>query len=204
MLFVVTALAAMTLIAPGSGLAQGADNQYGIFFDMGATQVNINTVVNVPFHAYLILLQPVDEAMTTVTEINAFEVSVRLDNIASLFKLAAVVVPPNSINAGDVSDMLAGLKYKVGLANPYPVTDGKAVLIDFTFMKTDSAPVYIYLEDTDTGPIQYSVPTADPDVSYLVPAFTASGDQGTPVASFNGSAVAVESQTWGQLKSLYR
>jgi len=202
MLVVVTALAALTLIAPTSGLAQAADNQFGIFFDTEATQVNIDPAG--PFFAYLFLLQPVDLVGDPATEINAFEISLRVDNATNLFKLADSVIPPNAIIVGDRSDITAGLDYIVGLAAPYPVTGGKVHLMTFQFLKQDAVPVFLYLQDTRSGVLQYQVPTANPDVSILVPAFPASSDQGTPVASFFGAVVPVESQTWGQLKSLYR
>ena len=80
--YVVSALAALTLLAPNVGFAQSADNQLGIYGDEAGSLNSQNFVVaaSTPFTAYMVLTNPVDNYDMAVAEVEAFECRVAFSN----------------------------------------------------------------------------------------------------------------------------
>jgi hypothetical protein len=206
--FVVSGLAALALLAPSAGFAQ-TNNQFGIYTDAGGQSASIfEAVPNAPFGAYLVLTNPVNETYdggtgTTVpvTMVEAFECRIIMPASASFFALTTTL-PPESIDIGQKPDFV------VGSATPYPVTDNAVVLITWTMMVTDLATHNFFLEMTSIpslpGTMAFQDAGGDPDGFPLVEAYPASGNSSDAVFSINGGAVAIENESWGNVKSLYR
>ena len=208
LIFVMAVLTAVAMVSPTVSFAQHEyDNQFGVFFDTVAEQINGAPTPSVPFFAYVMLLKPVDSVGGAVTGVEAIELMVtlvRTNPAETIFKLAETL-PPGAINVGTATDMYDGLDYTVGLAEPVLVTNDAVILVTLQFMILDDAvpgldPVELYMTNSRNGFLQYQRDGGPP----LIPAFPSSGDQASPVASFNGGVVATESSTWGTVKSLYR
>jgi hypothetical protein len=201
LLYVVSALAALTLLAPSVGFAVQADNQVGIYGDAIASDGSQNFVVptSTPFTAYMILTQPVDNYGVDVIEVEAFECAVTFSNGAMVFKLAETL-PPQAINVGDSSNPAAGLQYAVGLGVPMPVNNGTVTLVQFTFMVLVDTNIDVFIEESVGGNMYFQ----DTPNKELVDYYPSSSSPAMPVASFNGTAVPVDSESWGGVKAMYR
>ncbi len=208
--FAVSALAALALLAPSAGFAQASNNQFGIYGDPtglpGSSNVDVGPASQ--SSAYLVLTNPVNETYdggtgTTVpvTMVEAFECRIIMPASASFFALTTTL-PPESIDIGQKPDFV------VGSATPYPVTDNAVVLITWTMMVTDLATHNFFLEMTSIpslpGTMAFQDAGGDPDGFPLVEAYPASGNSSDAVFSINGGAVAIETESWGNVKSLYR
>jgi hypothetical protein len=198
--FVMSALAALTLLAPSTGFAK-ADNQIGIYSEAAAGDGTQNFVVtpNVPFFAFLVLTQPVDNGGTPVTQVEAFECKVTFSNGGSIFKLAETL-PPQAINVGDSSNPALGLDYAVGLGVPTNVVGGAVTLVQFQFLALVGTQIDVFVELSTTGNMYYQEAAGKTLVDY----YSSSGDVALPVASFNGIVTATDEETWGGVKALYR
>ena len=199
--YVVSALAALTLLAPNVGFAQSADNQLGIYGDEAGSLDSQNFVVaaSTPFTAYMVLTNPVDNYDMAVGEVEAFECRVAFSNGAMVFKLAETL-PPQAINVGDSSNPAAGLEYAVGLGVPTPVVGGAVTLVEFTFMVLAVSQIDVFIEESQGGNLYYQ----EADNKELVDYYPSSSDPAMPVASFNGTVTPVDEETWGGVKALYR
>lgn len=209
LLFVASALAALALLAPSAGFAQPAWNQIGIYNTAtGAPgSENINVAAFTLFDVYVVLTYPVNESYdggtTTnvpVASLDGFEFRVVFPDEAN-FVVQNETLPPQALNIGTPPD------YIVGLGLPITVTDNAVVLVSWrcrTF--DDTVPQNFFLGPASiqsiAGKMAINHPT-DPNVP-LVACYPASGDYAAPVFSVNGGAVAVEHETWGGVKSLFR
>lgn len=207
LLFAVSALAALSLLAPSTGFAQHVyDNQVGMFTTndgMGATGTS---AISLPVDVYLVLIRPVNTATgLPYNTINAFECMLNFDPnpLGNLFKLADAF-PPTSLNVGDNSDLNQGfLEYIVGIGTDWPVTDQSVWLISFQFMALNATKTDVTLTATTKpntpGEMAYQSVSGD-----LRRMYNASGTEGGVVFAFNGGPVAVENESFGSLKALYR
>ncbi len=203
LLFVVSALAALSLLAPSTGFAQHVyPSQLGIYEFSDGTGATGTFDVGSPVTIFLVLTKPEKEGVPIAT-INAFECTLNFNPAGNMFKLAEVF-PGDNINVGDNSDIAQGfLEYIVGFATDHPVTDESITLITFTFMHTAPGLIEISLSPTSKpsipGEMAYQSIPGDLRVMN-----TAAGLLGGPVYAFDGSAVAIEIETFGSIKALYR
>ena len=209
LLFAVSALAALSLLAPSTGFAQihDYDNQVGLFLSADGTGGTNSNDIGTPVFVYLVLLRPVDDLNggAPYGDINAFECTLTFTG-GALFKLGDAL-PPTGINVGDNTDIGQGfLEYIVGIGTSVPVTLGSVTLITFQFMATTPAETIIALTPTSRPGIPGEM--AFQSVSgQLRIMYDAGGEADAPVFSFNGvdgGVVAVEDASFGSVKSLYR
>ncbi len=219
MFFAVSALAALSLLAPSVGFAaQGtAANQIGIYSDAtgDVDSANIDIAPSNVFHAYLVLTNPINNTRdggtntnTPVTMVEGFEVRViKPAGLNATWFQMGEALPPDGIDAGTAPD------YVVGFGTPFAVVGNATVLIDWTLMMLSGDPHEWYLGLT-------SFPSLDGTMSYqdaddttvphdqgnipLVSAYPSSGDYADAVFSVNGTAVAIENESWGNVKALFR
>jgi len=110
-------------------------------------------------------------------------------------------LPPGYVNVGNSNDPTQGLEYVVGLAVPVTVENEVALLATIRYLVFDDALVNnLFLGNSKTGNMYFQ----EGENSTLVDYYPSSGDVTAPVASINGTVTAVESDTWGGVKSLYR
>ena len=204
LLFAASALAALSLLTPSAGFAQfhDYDNTVGIFLDEDATQTEkLDGLANVPFFVYIVLLRPATLDGSGYPDVNAFELTINSsDN--TIFKLAEGL-PAGAINVGDATVVANGLEYIVGLANSISVDQQAVTLFSLQLMSLTGNPFELFVGPT-------SKPSIDGEMAFqsvspiLIPMFSSAGAPGSAVFGFNTGVVAIESETWGGVKSLYR
>ena len=212
LLFAVSALAALSLLAPSTGFAQvphDYDNTVGLFLTPDGTGATGTSDIGAGVLVYMVLLRPADydNGDTPYTSINAFECSLFIDPVPNnnLF-LLATTIPPNSVDIGPSKDINSGrLDYIVGLAtgSEVPIVDGAVSLITFNFMNTSVGTFDITMGPTTApaipGEMAYQGVAGDLRIMY-----SAGGSSDASVFQFNGSAVAVEDASFGSVKALFR
>jgi len=217
LLFAVSALAALSLLAPSTGFAQVTENVIGIYTNETGDLTDQETAVNFTgtgqFTAYLVLNNPVNQAwmgsnpptVRPMDSVSGFECNIATPTDAQFFTLAADL-PGGGLNVGqEPGDWI------VGFSTPAPVTEDKSVvLITFTFMTLDTVAKTIFLGPT----IQPSFPGEDVmaivDGSLvddnLQRAYPITGDFDLPVFGINTDppTTPIESESWGGVKALFR
>jgi hypothetical protein len=202
LLFAVSALAALSLLAPSAGFAQHTyDNTVGIFADEAATLTEVNVGPNTPFFAYVVLLRPSTLDAVAFDSINAFELTVTSTD-ETIFVLAQNL-PAGAINVGDNASIVGGLEYIVGLANDLPVSSQSVTLFSLQLMSLTGTPFQLFVGPTSkpSVPGEMAFQSISPP---LVPMYSAGGDETAAVFGYNSSVVATEDATWGGVKALYR
>ena len=187
LLFAVSALAALALLAPSTGFAQTHvySNQVGLY------------------------TTPDGHGDTGIADIGApvFECTLAFDPVPNnnLFMLAANL-PPSSLNVGNRTNINEGfLDFIVGIDvnNPVPVVDDAATLITFQFINNSVEGFTVSLIPTEVPSIpgKLAFQGVSGELRELYPS---SGDHGTPVFRFGSPVVAVESESFGTVKALFR
>ena len=206
LLFAVSALAALSLLAPSAGFAQhelSSNNQVGLFLTPDGTGGTGSSNIGVPVSVYLVLINPTDGTETPYANMNAFECMLNFTG-PNLFKLADTL-PPTSVNVGDNSDINQGfLEYIVGLGVSMDVTAGSATLISFQFMTVSVDPTYISLTPANAASVPGQM-VFQSTVGDLRQMYNAAGTAGAVVFTFNDTGVIpVEDASFGSVKALYR
>lgn len=212
LLFAVSALAALALLAPSTGFAQHVYyNQVGLYTTSDAMGTDITGVADLgaPVNVYLVLTKPadVDNGMAPYTSINAFECTLAFSPAPNnnLFMLLATL-PPNSVDVGQRKTINDGfLDYIVGidLLSPVPVTDESVVLITFQFMNNSPAGFLVYLTPTEKPalPGEMAYQGVQGELRVMNPS---SGSHIAPVFQFGNPVVAIENESFGSVKALFR
>ena len=154
---------------------------------------------------YLVLTKPTDtNTGIPYDTINAFECRLDFSPIGDLFMLADVL-PPTSINIGDTDHLNdeGYLEYIVGIGTAWPVVDESVVLIEFVFIHTAPGEIEVFLAPTSV-PAFPGLMVFQSESGVLLPMHPISGSFDAPVFVFEGEAVAVENQSFGSLKALFR
>jgi len=196
-LVLVLTLAAFALTGSAFATDPTYQNNIGVYLDEGALQTQTMMRLDTQVRLFLVM------SKVTTPAINGWEVKISYENIDQL----------TFIPRGDFVD--AGTRageHIVGLGTPIPVTgDGTAVLAD----------IRLFLERWVHDPTQISTVHLTGiyfhALPYLAPAYldaegvtreahtsTFDGHLGGPLFIINNGPVAVEKDTWGGVKSLYR
>ena len=213
LLFAVSALAALSLLAPSSGFAQHVYfNQIGLYTTNNALPDPLDPLVpitgtddvSVPTTVFLVLTKPADGEVL-YTGINAFECQLNFNPIGGIFMLSGALALPG-INLGDDQNIASGfVEYIVGFNGSVPVTaEESAVLVTFTFLNNNAVPVEVTLSEPSAPSIPGGMAFKPDSQAVLKQMFPSSGDPDAPVFLFTGSAVAVENESFGAVKALYR
>jgi hypothetical protein len=204
LLFVVSALAALSLLAPSSGFAQHVYyNQLGLYMDASGFGATGTMDVGIPVNVFLVLTRPAS-GESVFPGVKAFECQLNFNPAGNLFKLGDALAA-DGLNIGDVDNINLGyLEYVVGFSDVVPLQPDESVaLITFTFLNNNAGPVEVTLgppsQASIPGEMVFLPPTPPLEIMY-----PSSGDPNDPVFIFNGDAVAVEDATFGGVKALYR
>ena len=208
LLFAVSALAALALLAPSTGFAQHVHpNQVGLWELPDGTGANGTDVIGAPVIVYLVLLKPEKDGVP-YDSLLAFECRLNFNPAGTLYKLGDVF-PPQALNVGDSNNIAAGyVEYAVGLGVEFPVTEGSVVLVAITFMHL--APGI--MTEVSMSPI--SVPSVPGEMVFISeegvmqPMYSAGGPEGNPdenpVWIFGGNATPIQTESFGSVKALFR
>ncbi len=206
------------IVAPGFSSAEEVKNEIGLYTDLTAVHAStsIDVEPNVPFEVYMIVTNPFNEEFTPddcsdpigrpINFINAFQYRLLLPE-AGLFMLSAVASGVLDGRAVDPPD------YGVLLEDGIPVPESRTILLmTFTFMVSDSDPKFLHLVQADDTSFS-TLAVYDFEEMDYVPGcprtatqkvYPVSGDSSQPVFGINARVVAVESESWGNVKALYR
>ena len=217
--FAVSALAALTLLVPSAGFAQTALNQIGLYTDAAGvpSSASFNPTANVPFSVYLVVTNPVNHAFNdgagtppyerVMTAVSGFESQVGFwtGPTAGAPTLPGLFVLSQTFN-GSAIRLGEGNEYVVGFAAPVPVAGVAAMMMTFSIMVIDSDPKEVFLNTTSIPSIPGFMAIVDGSIesNNLQAAWPSSGDYANPVFGINTAVVAVETESWGNVKSLFR
>ena len=177
-------------------------NMMGLYFDPSADSNCLTVGASSPFFVYVCVTNPTAGAIDAYEFGYEFEVPAGFET--SIFRLATTIAAgaANGVDVG-ISGPLGG-DVIVGLATPLP--GGEVVVVHaFQYMLLAPMAVDIFLGDSSTPSLPGGLPVIQEAGGDLMTVGTSTGGPSIPVASINGECVvAVESNTWGGVKSLYR
>ncbi len=201
--FAVSALAALSLLAPSTGFAQGAHNQFGWYTDADMTASHVFGDAYSTHEVFMIVTNPYNESEGRPVEALGgieFAYAVPLGNV-----LATVWA-----NAATALDVGSGpFDHIVGWGTPVPVVDNVVVVGTKSILLMSADPFFGHLQVVSSGatfPESMAILDFDPGSGDgLQPLYPASGDLAEPVFGFNtDEVVATESTSFDSLKALYR
>ncbi|MFN2370743.1 MAG: hypothetical protein ABR506_06245 [Candidatus Krumholzibacteriia bacterium] len=216
LLLAMSALAALSLLVPSTGVAQTAEgpdgwyNHIGIYTTQDADSANTSyTGAPGQITAYVVVTNPRNYNLGApdsgveqdIAVIGGWEF--RIEIPANVFLLSAVL-PAASTNFSTPPNFLCG--------SNLPVTNGKATVITMTLGEFDGTPSLLYLtphpaqgEGVPSVPGHLAITDYNDDFR-LVAAFPSSGSFDAPVFGLwpTVAPVPTEDASWGELKSLYR
>lgn len=201
----VSSVAVLTLLAAGLSIAEPTNNnELGLYMTQDGYGETGTFDLGLPVVVYLVLTKPAQESGAPATGVNAFDCQLNFNPAGGIFKLGDTL-PPGSINIGDADSIALGyLEYIVGIGAPWPVVDEAVTLITFTFLNTNAAVIDVTLGPVGSPSIPGEMALLTSDDPALVVMYPVSGSPDMPVFQFNGMAVAVEKETFGSVKALYR
>jgi hypothetical protein len=206
LLFAAIAIASISMLAPSSGFAEPTHpNEVGLYMAPNGYGATGTFVVGAPVTVYLVLTRPEKDGVPYLT-VNAFECLLSFNPIGNMFKLGEVF-PPGSINVGDNQNIQDGyLEYIVGISSgyPYPVINESVVLVAITFLHLVPNVTEVTLAPPFYGgsiPGQMAYQSVEGDLRVM---YSMGGSHEAPVFIFQGEAVAVETESFGSVKALYR
>ena len=210
-LFTMFAILVLSMLATTVVFAEPTHpNEVGLYMTPDGYGATGTMETMVPVDVFLVLTKPADaeNGYVPFSYVLGFELGLHFDPspIGDLFRLGEVF-PPGSINVGDNSDINQGfLDYIVGVSTDYPliVTDESVVLMRFIFLKITDSQTAITLKPTIPASISGEMAFLGEEYSQLRAMYSVGGSHDAPVFIFNGEAVAVETESFGSVKALYR
>ena len=207
LLLAMSALAALSLLAPASGVAQPYYNQIGIYTTEDADPASAAyTGAPGSITAYVVIQNPRNYNFGApgsgveqdISVIGGFEF--RLSVPANVFLLGAVL-PPSTTNFATSPEFLCGTNL--------PVTNGLATCLTLSLGAFEEIPSDIFLVPLVDAPQSVSGELAITDYNddfRLNPAYPASGSYEARVFALwpTSPVVPTEDTAWGDVKSLYR
>ena len=216
LLLLVSAMMLICLQTAGVALAEPTHpNEVGLYLTQDGAGPFGTTVIGTPVETYLVLTRPtnVDGSGQPFVSFYGFECLLTFTPTPPALILIATELPPGSLDIGRYKDVMAGiLEFIVGIdySNPPQIVDEAVVMAKLTFLNLDTS-----VTEVSMGPIpdQQSIPgqmaylggheTSGPDY-FLTPMYSMGGSHEAPVFVFNGEAVAVDQESFGSVKALYR
>ncbi len=197
------AVVALSMLAPFAGIAEPTHpNEIGLYTEPNGYGETGTYVVNAPVTVYLVLTKPEDNN-GPLWGIRAFECQLNFTPAGNMFLLGDALAAPG-LNIGDTANFDLGyLEYIVGFSDSVPVINHAVVLITFSFLNLYSGPVEVTMGPASNpiipGQMALFTPIQTWEVMYPI-----SGAVDAPVFIFNGQAVAVENDSFGSVKAMYR
>ena len=199
LLFAVTALAALSLLAPSTGFADGALNQLGCYTDDAMTGTSVDAAPNSQNDVYVVLSNPYDHVNNTeILAIGGIE-------FKFVFEGNGMLLGAPSWTHDSVIDIGTDDSHIAGFGTPLLVGDGGyvTVCIQNVMIFSDAAPSYLYLVPAVPASIPGVMVLLDSDEN-LSALYPSSGDTANPVYGFNDTVVATDSVHMDEIKAMYR
>ena len=204
-------LVGMTLLQDTAG-AQIYENEFGIYTDPTGdpAAANVEVPVITPVNIYLVATNPVNHSFQGGTDttrpiafVNGFEAKIIFPPQGPNFWILSTSFPVQAINIGTAPD------YIVSFGSPVPVVDQRVVLVTWEFFVLDTATYNTYLGVTDFPAVEGAMGILDSEDEFYPDGVQAmhpsTNDYDVPIFSVNGdAAIAVEEQSWGGVKALFR
>ncbi len=212
----VSVAAALTLVMAGIALAEPTHpNEIGLYVTQDGTGPTGTIVIGELVDTYLVLTRPTDVEGNGQPYVSfyGFECLLSFNPIPPLLVLVNTELPPGSLDIGREKNPQTGyVEFIVGIDYNIPpqVVDEAVMAAKLTFLNLDTSETEVSI-----GPIMDipSIPghmaflggheTSGPDY-FLTPMYSMGGSHEAPVFVFNGEAVAVENESFGSVKALYR
>lgn len=173
-------------------------NMLGVYFDLNADQNAINIGASTPFFAYVMITNPTNNVYGLEF---GYDVVTPVGMEGMIFRLLNAL-PGGAVDLGTSTDLLSG-DYVVGLASPLPGQPA-TTFVTWQFMLLTPMSVDIYLGPSSVQSIEDGLPAYEIGGTIL-PLGLSTGGVATPVAVINGvGPVAIESASFGSVKSLFR
>ena len=207
LLLAMSALAALSLLVPSTGVAQPYYNQIGIYTTQDANPDNASyNGAPGSITAYVVIINPRNYNLgepgsgieQDISVVGGFEFQIILPG--GVFLLGAVLPPMTANFHTETANYLCGTNL--------PVTNGVATCLTLNLGAFTQVENYLYLAPVNQVPsIPGSLALTDyNDAFRLNPAHPASGDYAAPVFGLwpLSTVVPTEDASWGDLKSLFR
>lgn len=204
------AVTALSLMAFSTAIAEPTHpNEVGLYTAPNGYGETGTYEVGVPVDVYLVLTKPTYTLGGVPYDyVTGFDGQLNFNPTGGVFKLSEIFPDHDrAVNIGDADHIDLGyLEYIVVWYEDEPVINECVVLISFSFMNINPWPVEVTLSPCSLPSIDgqmcfLSVDYADPQLEIMHPV---SGSHDAPAFIFNGDAVAVENQSFGSLKALFR
>lgn len=201
LLFAVSALAALSLLAPSAGFAQ-YNNHMGIYTaEGGVNTTSDNLVTNT---VYFVITNPYnDDEGHAVEWIHGYEGMVTIDGTGLVL---AVRWPVDALNVGSNTNQIVAF----GLTDVH-VVEGAATVaeMDIIYMDGTGGPLTLTLGPADptSTPGMMAFLDADAAGSGLVPMMTSAGNWANPVFGINmgdNPVVSTDNSSFDNIKAMYR
>ena len=198
--FAMSALAALSLLAPSSGVAQDY-NQIGIYTTPTPTLITADAEWNgaMPgqLTCYLVCTNPFNDNTTQapIVQLGGYELYI---TAPAGFQIIAEL-PPNTFNLRNPPDFY--------VSGAIDVVDGAALLATLTIGTFSGSEGLLYLEINPQPSLPDVMAITDAGDNFvLVAAYPASGDLLNPIFSINmdGNVVPTEDASWSDVKALYQ
>ncbi len=204
---IMSACAILLLVAPIWSIAQDEyPNEVGLYTNPDATgPYGISPPLSVPTDIWLVLSNVVDleNGGVPMEMVTAFEcqIGVTPDPLNDFYLLSYDFGDSNStaINVGDWSDG----ELIIGLATPVFIANGTAFLAKITIMALSSTRYDLSLNPTSKPGIPGEIAFVGDDGT-IKKMNSIGGAVGATVFSIFGEAVAIENESFGSVKALYR
>ncbi len=198
LLFAVSALAALSLLAPTTGIA-GAYNQLGFYTDGEMTASSATAAAYTTVEIYLVISNPWNEVEDrAIASISGVEVTFSIPDNG----LDQATIWTNGTGT-DFGDAING--HFVGWGTPVPVADEMCHLATKTIFLMNVNPFVAHVAPHTLNPsIPGHMAILDFDGSTIQKVYPSSGSYDDPVFGFNTTVVATEETSFDGLKALYR
>ena len=204
MLFAVIAVFSISLLAPGTSLAEPTHfNELGLYTTTDGYGDTGTSVIGSPVDVYLVLTKPAANGVPS-EGVKAFECQLNFSPVGDLFLLSWQLLALG-LNIGDTDHLFEGyLEFIAGFVDVLPGVDDAVALVHFQFLNFNSSPVEVTFSPVSVPSIpgqMVFLPTSDDGLEIMYPV---SGHPDAPVFIFGDMAIPVETESFGSVKSLYR
>ncbi|MCP4574330.1 MAG: hypothetical protein GY838_18395 [bacterium] len=199
--FAMFALAALSLLAPSSGVAD--NNQIGIYTTStpvpNSADARYDGALPGQFTCYIVCTNPWNNVTAgvdaAIVQLGGFEFQVILPPD---FLIIGTTYPPNVLNLNSPPTFYC--------AGAIDVVDSRVLLVTLTLATFSGTSGLMYLDAVPTAPsIPGSLAITDAGNAFeLIEAYPASGDLAEPVFGIAMDVVPSEDASWSELKALYQ
>lgn len=201
--FTVLTIATLFLVAPIASIAEPTHpNEIGLYTTPDGYGDTGTDDIGIPVNVYLVLTKP-QVGNEPCLGLTAFDCQLNFNPTGGIF-MTGNALNGVGFNIGDVAHIDQGyLEFIVGFADLVPTVDDAILMVSFQFIYVNPVPIEVTM-----GPC--SVPAIPGEMVFLPgdPPYelmhSMGGSPDAPVFIFGGEAIAVEPESFGSVKALFR